>query len=241
MSGFQATVSFFNPSTTLESVFQGGTLQSFNPTKTWERAQGLKKDGDEAASKTHGAREAGSAVFKFFATTGTITLPAPGTVTTDGWHIDSFVCRLSNSDWPEVTLQVHKHAGSRGSHLQGSCRTYTPSLSITAGFGIAMDGGDIAGTGFTLSPADTIGVTAVEYSMGVTHQDENGSDGDWLAGENRDGAETLSITTVGKGEVTEPSGWDRTNNGQTDSNTAADTETWEFVHHVQKDASGSGT
>lgn len=241
MPTFQATVSFFNPSTSLENVFPGGTLQTFNPSDSWERAQGLNKDGDEIASKTHGGRSSGPAVFKFFAATGSITLPAPGTVTTDGWHIDSFSCRLTNSDWPEVTLQVHKHLGSRGSHNPGSCRTYSPSLSgISAGFGIAMDNGNIAGTGFTLSPADTIGVTSLEYSMAVTHQDENGSDGDWLAGENRDGAETISIQTVGKGAVTAPTGWDKTSDNKTDSNQAADTETWEFVHHVTKDAATPG-
>lgn len=241
MSAFQATVSFFAPSTTLENVVSGGTLQSFNPSKSWERAQGLDKDGDEAASKTHGARSAGAAVFKFFAASGSISLPAPGTVTTDGWHIDSFSLRLSNADWPELTLQVHKHEGTRGSHNVGSCRTYTPTLTVTAGFGIVMNSGAIAGTGFTLSPADTIGVTSLEYGMSVTHLDENGSDGDWLAGENRDGVETLTIQTVGKGAVTAPSGWDQTSDNKTDSNQAADTESWEFVHHVQKDGDGSGS
>ena len=230
-------VEFFNPAdeTDLAGLFSDGTIQNVNISEASERVQALDDDGDELCSKLHGKKKSGTVTFKCVSCGGSsasaVTLPDVGSIVS-GWHIDQISVRLSNADFPEVTLTVHKHTGgSRGSHTT-SCRTYTPSLTITNAFGATAPGCTVP---------DTIGVTSVEYTISCTHQDENGGDGEWLAAENRDGVETLTVNTVGYGSVTGPTGWDLKSDGDTKGNQAAESGTWSFEHHIAANSSSAAS
>lgn len=223
-------VSFFNPADLLSLATW--EVQSDTVATPAERLQGLDATGDEAASALVNKRINTTLVLKCFETSGNLALPVPGTVTSTGHHVDSIALRLSPNDWPTLTVVLHKHDNG-ATHAEGSCRTYTPTLTIAAGRGIPR-----AGTGFTLGAADTaVGLASFDYSVSVTHQDEVGDTGNWLAGENRDGMETVQIGLTGKGaSITAPAGWDKVDGGDARGNTAAETETASYEHHVAADA-----
>lgn len=226
-------VGFFNPVDPF--ALADWNIQNNSPTRSQERAQALKSDGDECASKTYGAKEEQTATYKGCRITGMLALPAVGTVSADGWHLDSWTLTMSNTDWPELSITMHKH-GNGKSHTPASCRLYRPTLQLSVGgMGILRTGlGE-----FSISAEDmAVGITSVTYGLSVTHVDEAGDDGNWLAGENRDGVETFSITITGVGAtITAPSGWDEMTHGRTADNTAADTETYEYEHHVSHEGS----
>lgn len=225
------TVGFFNPSEQL-GLDASWELQSEAPSSTSQRASGLGSDGDEAASKLYDPKTAITCKFKCFSASGDLTVPPAGTVTAGGFHIDSWTVTYSPTDWPSISVTAHKHTGTTGTHGVGDCRTYTPSVDLPAGWGISR-----TVAGWALAEGDTaIGIASAEYSISVTHQDELGEAGEWLAGENRDGAETFKLGLTGAGAtVTAPAGWDKLEDGTAKSNQAADTQSLSWEHHVAFD------
>ncbi len=224
------TVGFFNPSDIVG--LEGWEVQSDNETMAQDRAQGLDKHGDEEKSQLHNKRITRQIVLKCFATTGNLSLPKGGLVLESGDHLDGWALAKVPTDWPTLTLNLHKHDNGT-SHEEGSCRTYTPSLTVAAGFGVERTPG-----GFALGIGDTaIGMAGFTYSLQVTHQDELDGVGNWLAGENRDGAESVEIQLTGKGATITPiAGWDKPGAGDARSNTAAETDSASYVHHLKFDA-----
>lgn len=226
-------ITFFNPSDLSGLLDTSWEVQGDSHTPSSDRASSLKSTGDEAVSKLYNAKIAYSVDAECHAETGDLVLPAPGTVSATGFHLDGFTLAPQPTGWPKITLNIHKHnAGS--SHVAASCRIYTPTLTIAAGYGINR-----AGLGFALGVGDTaIGIQSVSYSVEVTHEDVPGDEGDWLAGENRDGVEKFSLTTTGKGAtITAPTdathAWDKLSQPAPRSNTSADSETFEYEHHIE--------
>ncbi|MDD2348223.1 MAG: hypothetical protein PHS50_08170, partial [Kiritimatiellae bacterium] len=68
--------------------------------------------------------------------------------------------------------------------------------------------------------------------------DEQGSAGNWLAGENHDGVETLDAEFTGvpaSGDLTIHADWTMTSDGETSGNTAVDSRTVSLTRHIAKD------
>ncbi len=229
-----AKVGFFNANDPL-TLGGGWEVQTVSKSWTKDRKQGLKKNGDEAASKLNNQTDSLTIEYKNFESEGTLSLPPAGEIR-GGYHLDGLTLRLDPNDWPTLSIPVHKHMPT--THADDSCRTYTPSIAIDAGFGIPRNGLG----GFGVAVGDTgIGFSSFEYSLTLTHVDEPGDQGDWLAGENRDGAETVQIGLIGRGAtVSAPVGWDKLSEGEGEGNTNSDSETHSWEHHIEADVEGGG-
>lgn len=232
-----AEIKFFYPDDPLSLA--GWELQSNTPNSSRERSQGLKNSGDEKRGVTYNTKSTFTLVYKNFEASGDLALPKVGSVV-NGHHIDSISLALKNTSDPELSVTTHKHEDGEN-HAAGSCREYTPSITFKAGWGIQRDG-----IGFTLAAEDVaVGIQSVDYGLSVTHLDELGDQGVWLAGENRDGVETFSLALLGTGAtITMPTDaehpWGLVSQSGGETNEAADTETFEFEHHIEFDGAGNG-
>lgn len=217
-------VPFFNPSDIL-SLGGDWIVQEDNLADSSERAQGLAANGDEAASKLYGGKSTGSVVFECHEETGNLTLPNVGEVK-GGYHIDNWSLVYSPTGWPRLTVNVHQHDDNV--HADGEMNEYAPTLTCPAQFGCPT------ALGFSTSDTD-VGVRSITYTLGCQHQDEPDSVGDHLAGENRDGEETLAVEfTKAPSAMTAPAGWDENSNDSKHSNTAAETGSYNWVNHVAR-------
>lgn len=221
-------VNFFNPTDVLGL---GGTWvqQENNLTDSVQRAQGLGADGDEVANTTHGGMESGTVVYESHTETALVpalVLPLVGAVE-GGYHIDSLSLVYQPTGWPRLTVTCHQHDSN--AH-EGTLNTFTPSLAdaCPAQFGIPRALGIEA-------LDDECGVRALTYTVGCTHVDED-ENGEHLAGQNRDGVETLAYEFTGDpGAMTGPEGWDELSDGAPKSNTAAETRSIQWEHHLTRD------
>lgn len=229
------SVNFFNPA----DIFSASAweLQSRSPSKSVNRSQGLKANGDEAKSHLYGGQTSDTLTYRAMGGSGaaaTLDLSAIfASAVINGWHIDSLNVKYSPSDYTEVTITAHYHDdrdGSRASHAD-MANKYAPSVqSLPAGFGIPDSLKTLVGIS-----DETIGLSEFSYNMSVQHQDEVGGSGGWLAAEDRDGTETISISTVGVPTAAPAiSGWDCTASSSSASNTAAETGSWTFEHHIER-------
>lgn len=229
-------IEFFKPTDELTGIPSDWVLQSHSPSFTINRAQGLKDNGDEAASKIYGRSMSDTFVYKAFTDTGTI--PIGGDNITAGyvsgdWHVDSISIKYSATDYPEISVTVHKHVDCEPnvkSHDSDHRKVKDTLLTLPYGFGCPATLRDIVG----VSTTDTeIGMTSFTYELSVTHQDETGGSGGYLASDNRDGVETISIELTGVPSA-EPSvsGWDLTANSSNESNTTANTASYTLTRHV---------
>jgi hypothetical protein len=215
-------------------------IQSNSRTASRDLAKGLNGKGDVGASKEHNKRESRTFVYECQAETGELTLPLVGTVTLGGWHIDSVKLDYAPSGWPKLTVQAHRHTGATN-HTAGSCRTYSCTLSLPAQFGVPTEITDLTDPGpVTIFSLDTAAVAmrSLSYGLSVTHLDETGGTGDWQAGENRAGLETLDaqfLGTVDADDLTVGAGWHQPADGDEDSNQAAGTASLSLQHDVQMD------
>ena len=211
-------------------------LQTVNPTKTKQRASGLCRDGDETAWQAYGTQQSVSAVYKCYAPTGNLKVPSVGLIA-NGWHVDSSTVAYSQTDWPTITLAMHKHDDG-ASHTKDSCRTYSPGLKMPAQFGVPELISDTTSVAQLKLNNPAIGMRSLSYALSATHIDENRSNGNWLAGENHDGVETLDAEFTGAPDDTDltvAAGWHRSSEGTTEGNTAVDTKTLSLVRHIGRD------
>mgnify|MGYP001240558203 CR=1 FL=1 len=212
-------------------------IQTASPSTSQDRASGLKADGDEAAYKEHNKLQNVSLAYKCFAVSGNLTIPSVGTVT-GGYHIDSVALAYSPTDWPTLTVNAHKHDNG-ATHAADSCRTYTSALTFTAGFGVPSSVKEGTTSIFSLSAAG-IGMRSLSFNLACTHVDELGSSGNWLAGENHDGVETIDAEFTGvpndTADLTIGAGWSRMSDGQTEGNTAVNARTLSITRHIAADA-----
>lgn len=216
-------------------------IQSNSPTTAKDRAFGLDSNGDENAWKEHNKRENRTLVYECHALDGFLTLPKAGYVTAGGYHIDSGRLEYTNAGWPKLTLVTHKHVGTTGSHVKGGCRTYTSTLKLPAQFGIpssivdkTLPDGVVQ---FAVASAGTA-LRSLSYGLAVQHVDEPGGTGEWFAGENRDGAETLDVTFLGipeDAEITVAADWGTPSDGNGTTNTSSSNRTLQLIRHIKKD------
>jgi hypothetical protein len=224
------SVEFFNPTNPLPIIDAAWVIQMVRPNVQKDRSAGPNADGDEAAAKEHNTRTSINCVYKCYATAGSLSLPKVGVVSGE-YHIDSIRVDMG-ADWPTLTVTAHKHSGS--THAEASCRTYTSSVTIAAGWGVPLQ---ITGA-YVMSDA-ALGSKSASYQLAVTHVDElDLSTGEWKAGENRDGVETADAEFLGQpsdGNLTVTAGWTTLSSETPDSNTASSTRSISLEHHIAKD------
>jgi hypothetical protein len=227
-------VPFFSPTDVLSL---GGTwaVQENSLSESNQRAQGLDAVGDEAAGQTYDNKTAGTIVYEdHSAAGGTLTLPAVGSVA-GGYHIDSLSLAYNATGWPRLTVTVHKHADN--SHADGDMNEYSATPVFPTGFGIPRELEDALEASLFSITDDDAGLRSMTYTLGATHVDENDEAGDHLAGQTRDGVETLAVEfTKIPAVVTIAAGWDEMTDGSNKSNTAAETASMSWEHHVARDA-----
>ena len=221
-------INFFNPADVLSLNAANWIQQENNIVDSVQRAQGLGALGDEAVSTTHGGGSAGSVVYENHEESGSMTLPQIGSVL-GGYHVDSWSLVYSPTGWPRLTVNVHQHDDN--AHADTDLNEFTMTLAPAAGFGVPRDLG-ISGLGAVN------GVKGCTYTLGCTHVDEDNGEGDHLAGENRDGIETLAYEFTGSDmgdDFDGPAGWDEMSDGTPKSNTAAETTSMSWENHVARD------
>ena len=219
-------------------------IQSNNPTRSNDITKGLNGTGDVSATKAHNAAERRTLVYECQKSSGVLTIPKAGLVTSAGWHIDSVKIDYAVG-WPKLTVTCHKHTGATGTHAADSCRTYTCSLALPAGFGIPESISDLttptAVKKFELAAAALADVSlhSLSYGLAVTHLDETGKGGDWHAGENRAGLESLDVEFIGipdDEDLTIGTDWHTPSDGENDTNQSATNRRLSIQHDLQKDA-----
>lgn len=238
-------VEFFNPADPFASVHPANwEVQSDSPSISNQRAQGLASDGDEAIAVIYGGQASGTTEYKCLDTTANAVIDltgfAAGTVDhTTGYHCDSITVNYTPTDFPSISVARHKHThtepgipSSLGDPSHGT-KHRVAQVSITnlpAGFGCPATLRTILGMTGDLA----IGIASFTYTCGVTHQDENGGGGGYLASENRDGVETISVSFTGV-PSTDPNpgtGWTMTGKTTPTGNSAAETSSYTFEKHV---------
>lgn len=195
--------------------------QPVNTSTVKQRAQALKKNGDELASALYGTRDNITVNFVIKATGAQV--PNAGSIHS-GYHIDSIQVVFSQTDYVRMTVNAHKHAGS--SHAANSCREYASTLGeIDAVFGCPDE--IMACT----LPTGT-GVRTITYNLTCNHVDEPNSTGGFLAGDNYDGTETVDIELCDTTQVTAATGWDLLTGTADKGPTVAQTMSASLEHHI---------
>lgn len=216
-------IGFFSPT---DILGLGGyfIVQSVTPSVTQQRAQGALGNGDEGVNKVFGSRTDLVVVYEYQHETGNIALPRVGQIKAT-YHIDRVRLQYRSNAWPLITITCHKHAVA--THID--CNTFATSVTLPAQFGIPRSlnvwalGANDAG----------IGIKDMTLDLSCVHQDEDGESGAHLWGENRDGLEKLDIALVGiPASSTITNTWSTLNDGTALNNTAADTQTLSYEHHV---------
>lgn len=215
-------VPFFNPS---DIVGLGGNwiVQENNLAHSLSRAQGLNAVGDESASKTYDGKTVGSVVLECQTETGNLSLPNVGGVS-GGYLVENWSLVYSPTGWPRLTINLHNHDDN--AHADGN--KFAPSLTCPAQFGCPST------LGFSTTDTD-VGVRGITYTLGCQHVDENDGVGAHLAGASRDGAETLAVEfTKVPADMTGPADWDEMGDDEKHGNTAAETASYNWEHHVAR-------
>ena len=221
-------------------------VQSHNPTAALTRVAGLAANGDEGAYTTIDGKTSGTVTYECFKVGGAgllLTLPIAGQVY-GGFHVDSVKLVYAQNKWPTLEISFHNHA--ENPHAASSCNRYVLGRTsagkvaqFPAGFGCPvsiLDNAVAPVTYFAMAHA-TIGIKTLTFALAVTHQDETGSAGDHLAGENRDGKETMEADFVGiPTTVTKLAAFVAPSSGSTQTNQAADTAKYSFERHLQREA-----
>lgn len=204
---------------------------------SFQRAQGLKANGDESARKLHDGKTSGTTVYECHLETGSLTLPKVNGVY-GGYLIDSLqlVYQAEGSGFPRLTVNWHQHDSNV--HVNADMNKFTTSLVFPARFGIPRSLTKVAGgTGWALNDTAT-GMKSLTYTLSCTHLDENES-GSHLAGEGRDGVEKLDIVLTGipsgATPITLDSGWDELNDQNAKGNTVASSNTLQYERHIARD------
>ena len=231
------TIEFFTSSSPFS--FTGWTYQQPGGTRGGkDYANELGADGDEIANATHNPRTEGLWTFLLASTVATgsdLPIPNVGQISpSGGWHLDRIQIGWDRGQMrPKMTVSAHKHDagtahGATGAH---QCREYAASVAIKAvAFGVPADLG-----GVKLAQGAVVDWRDATYTLECNHEDELGRDGNELAGDNYDGVETISANLTGAwtdDDLTVTSGWTRTGDGVTPSNTGATTGNINYVHHV---------
>ncbi len=218
MSEPTAATAFFNPTSPFGSLTGWGCI-NVTPATSKQRAQALGSTGDELAFAMYDEKE--SVTAEYFATSDSAAIPVVGSIK-EGYHIDSVAVNFSNTAYVTMSVTGHKH----GSSAHPACRTYTGSLTtIGVKFGCpAAPLGVVIPTG--------AGVRSVSYNIQLNHVDELGAGGTFLAAENYDGSETVTVELCDTNDITAASGWSLTQGGHTFDRTSVETSTATVEKHI---------
>ena len=231
------TIEFFTSSSPFS--FPGWTYQQPGGTRgNKDYANELGADGDEIANGTNNPKTEGSWTFLLADSVEVgedLPIPNVGQISSSGgWHLDSIQIGWDRAQLrPKLTANAHKHDagtahGATGGH---DCREYAASVTIKAvAFGVPADLG-----GVKLADGAVVDWRDATYTLECSHVDELGRSGNELAGDNYDGVETISANLTGNwtdDDLTVTSGWTRTGDGVTPSNTGATTGNVNYIHHV---------
>lgn len=201
-------VQFFAPEHAIETPADWELQTGANPTISRQRAQSLKENGDELHTVQYGAQIAYNENFNAKKYTGDLTIPNAGAISS-GAHIDTLTVTYSQTGAPTLAVTSHKHATVAGAaEAHDVCRVYEPSVILPArAIGVPSALKFKKGTAGTLTDVFTlpagIGMRSMTYVLQVTHTDVPDGDGNHLAGQNRDGVETLTLEFTGKVAVSE--------------------------------------
>lgn len=209
-------------------------FQSATPETQSDRASGLATNGDEAAWKAYNAKKSVTAVYKCFALSGNLKLPDVGVVAST-FHIDSVKLDYDPAGYPTLNVSMHKHTGAT-THATSSCNSFATDIVFPAQFGIPSTLFDNTIETFALDAAG-IGMRSLSFGLGCTHVDELGGTGDWLAGDNHDGVETLDIEFTGAPDdedFTFDSTWHKGSDGTPESNTSVNTRKVSLTRHIAR-------
>ena len=221
------TVGFFNPE--CPYTITNAELQSESPSISYQRAQALDCNGDEANAVMYGGRKTQTFTFRGTGTGNFGTISVGSIAGTEKFHMDSVAVSYSTTDNPELTISAHAHTS--GDSHGSPHNTATPSLTLPATFGTCA-----WNTFFSLTADKS--VSSFSYNLSLTHEEANGCDGNATASQNRDAVETVTVEFVGivaQSDV-EPAfegGWTVTSaNPGTKGNTAAETSSYTLEHHI---------
>jgi len=203
----QSKVEFFKPQKVVSAGV--GALSDWeiqtggNPSLSRQRSQALNENGDELNAVQYGAKVSYSESFtaKTIATTQqktSLDVPAAGAVMS-GAHVDSVDVSYSQTAAPSMSVASHKHAAVDGTPSNHDvCRVYTPTVVFPIrAIGVPTTLKDKSNNTIFSTPAG-IGIKSIKYGLKVTHVDENDNEGGHLAGQNRDGVETMTLEFTGK-------------------------------------------
>lgn len=220
-----------NTMLTLEGALQW-IIQTVTPSETADRASGLGADGDEAAHQAHNSIERLTVVYKCFATIGNLALPDVGSIA-GTYHIDSVQLAYDPVGWPTLTVAMHKHTDS-STHATSSCNEYAAGITFPAQFGIPADLGD----DFSLNSA-AAAMRSLSYTLTCTHVDELGGTGDWHAGDNHDGVESLEAEFTGvpdDADLTIAATWHTSTDETGTGNTSVNSRKLSLTRHIARKA-----
>ncbi len=241
-------VTFFNPSAPDGLLDEMWGIQSANPSISRERAAALKTDGDEGASLLYGEKETRTITAKCMeGAETTLVLPKVGTILQEGeagsakyWHIDSVTLTYSATDWPQLEVQIHRHAEGTSHAISGSAgnhRTYSMPSNILATLkgGIGVPQG-AAGLSFSdLS----VGISQLTLALTANHVEAPyvGDPPHIPASDNHDGTLTVTCETVGQATptVAQGFGYDQTETSANTSNSSNDDASHTYLMHLAHD------
>lgn len=237
-------VEFFKPGAIIAALADWELQTGGNPTLTRQRSQTLKSNGDQLNVVQYGAQIAYTENFTaktVVETTSKTELAIPGAgEISNGAHIDSVQVAYTQTAAPTLAVSSHKHAAIDGTPTNHDpCRVYTGTVVLPIrAIGVPSTLEDKDGNTIFTVPLG-IGMKSLTYGLQPTHQDEADGDGGHLAGQNRDGVETLTIEFTGKVAVAELSidgSWmlpDSDADGQ--GNTVATTKSITITKHIAFD------
>lgn len=241
-------VQFFNPVDPFAGKHpETWVVQSHSPNISNQRAQSLGDDGDELASEIYGGQASGTTEYRFVsgAQNAHIDLSNFHAGTVDhatGYHADSITISYSPTENPSISVSCHKHTHcetgiprpENGDPSHGTPHRVA-QVSVTrlpASFGCPNELREILGISNDVDLA--IGITSFTYTCGVTHQDESGGTGGYLASDNRDGMETISVSFAGvpSADPNPGAGWNMTSKETPTNNSAVESASYTFEKHV---------
>lgn len=214
---------FFNPSSI--GNITGWEVQTGSDSTSLDRAQALGADGDEIASQTHNSKISATTSYVIKATNASV--PKLGAII-NGYHIDSIAITFNATAFVMMSLTGHKH----GSTAHPACRTYSLSIStISQLFGCPST----IPCGLTVATGTGTGVRSITFSASLNHVDELNNVGNFLAADNYDGKETITVQLCDTANCTAQTGWDITSSGDDTGNTSAETTSTTAEHHIAHD------
>ena len=257
-----SAVAFFKPVSVIGDLTDWELQTGGNPTIARQRAQALKKNGDQLNAVQFGAQISYTENFTAKKVTtnpasgqtghdntlsagANLAVPFPGKIM-NGAHVDSITVTYNQQGFPTLAVPSHKHANVNGTaENHDACRVYKPTVVLPARpIGVPSTLKDVNNTTIFTCPTG-VGMRSLVYSLQPTHVDEPDGDGGHLAGQNHDGVETITLEFTGAvdvGDLQIAAGWmlpDNDADGQ--GNTQATTKSITITKHIPFDETETPT